>query len=311
MPVVILFFNRPEFLRQLIGRLAEVKPKKLYLVCDGPRQNKIGEKEKVEECRCLFEHLDWNCEIQRNFSDVNLGCRDRIISGLDWVFEQEERAIILEDDCIPVVDFFAFAEAMLERYRDDIRILSVCGYNLRPQLSNPDYDVVFSKYAMVWGWATWRRAWKLLERDLTKIKEVKKFHLLQKWLGSWRAECYWCYVLNKVVSTWDYRWAYTGFLNKMVHVLPSKCLVNNIGLADVCATHTTSTTYDFPEIAQTYTNDYRIPEKVVVNFCLDQWIEDHLFSRSLVERIRWVLKKVKRCCYGKKKQSVLEIRTVT
>ena len=291
-PVVILFFNRPEFLRQMISRLSEVKPKKLYLVCDGPRQNKCGEEKSVEECRKLFDNLNWDCKILRNYSDVNLGCRDRIISGLDWVFEQEDRAIILEDDCIPIVDFFPFAEAMLERYKDNNQIFSVCGTNHCPQKSNILYDVVFSKYCFSWGWATWRRAWILMDRHLLRLPEAKKNHLLKRWLGTWRAEWYWSYVLKDDNSIWDYSWVFTGFIHRGLHILPSKCLVENIGMMDINATHTTSNPYDLTVIAKSFSGTYRVPSRVEPDLIFDEWVEDHYFSRALVPRIKWALKKM-------------------
>ena len=290
--VAIFFFNRPEFLRRLIGLLSRVKPRKIYLVCDGPRHNKPGEIEKVEGCRSLFENLDWECEIQRNYSDVNLGCRNRIISGLDWVFEQEERAIILEDDCIPIVDFFPFAEEMLERFKDDKRIFSVGGTNQRPQLSNLSYDVVFSKYSACWGWATWRRAWLLMDRHLLRLPEAKKSHLFKKWLGSWRSELYWSYILKDDPSVWGYSWMFTAFSHHGLHVLPSQCLIENIGMTDKDATHTTFNPYDLPVTAKSFSDSYRVPHHVEPDLSYDQWMEDHFYSRALVPRIKWVCKKV-------------------
>jgi hypothetical protein len=291
-PVVILFFNRPDFLRHLIGRLSEVKPKRLYLVCDGPRQGKVGEREKVDECRALFAKLSWDCQICQNYSDINLGCRDRIISGLDWVFEQEERAIILEDDCIPILDFFMFAEAMLDRYKDAPQVMSIGGTNLKPQLADPEYDIVFSKYAMIWGWATWSRAWLLMDGGLDRLEEAKEKHLLREWLGSWRAEWYWLYVLKNVPTTWDYRWFFSGFIQHGLHVLPSKCLVENIGMTDVNATHTTFNPYDLPIIAKSFPSSYRVPTQVEPDLIYNQWMEDHFYSRALIPRIKWVVKKI-------------------
>jgi len=291
-PVVIIFFNRPDFLRQLVSRLSEVKPTHLYLVCDGPRLHKAGEREKVEECRALFEMLSWDCRVYKNYSEVNLGCRDRIISGLDWVFGQEECAIILEDDCIPIPAFFPFAETMLKRYEDESRIFSIGGTNLCPRLSTAGFDIVFCKYAMIWGWATWRRRWLLMERDLSKLPQVRKTRLLWKWLGSMRAEWYWCYILKNVVSTWDYQWAYTAFINRGLHILPAKCLVQNIGLADRNATHTTFNTYELPVVATTFSSAYRVPKQIEPDQIYNTWIEDHFYSRSFFPRIRWMLKKV-------------------
>jgi hypothetical protein len=254
--------------------------------------NKAGEREKVEECRALFEKLSWDCQVHQNYSEVNLGCRDRIISGLDWVFEQEERAIILEDDCIPIVDFFPFAEAMLERYKDNNQIFSIGGSNQRPQLSNPSYDVVFSKYSLCWGWATWRRAWTLMDSHLLQLPDAKKNHLFKKWLGSWRAEWYWSTILKDDPTVWDYSWTFTGFIYQGLHVLPSKCLIENIGIMDPNATHTTFNPYDLPIIAKSFPCSYRVPTQVEPDLIYNKWMEDHFYSRALIPRTKWVVKKI-------------------
>lgn len=291
-PVVILFFNRPLELKRLIARLAEVKPTRLYLVSDGARVSREGEWEKVEACRGLFNALTWNCEIRRNYSNVNFGCRQRIVSGLDWVFEQEERAIILEDDCIPTLDFFPFVETVLEQYKDVPEVLSVGGTNLRPQLSDPDYDVVFTKYAMIWGWATWRRAWRLMDKGLDSLAYARETHQLRKWLGSWRAEWYWLYLLRHVPSSWGYRWAFTGFMHTGLHVLPSKCLVENVGMRATNATHTFSHQYDLPSVEESWGFRNRIPPCCVPNRHLDKWIEDNIFSKSIYCRSVWLFRKI-------------------
>jgi len=122
-PVAIVFFNRIEPLKQLIERLVEVKPPKIYLISDGARDGRAGEAEKVAECREFMSKFSWTCEVKSNFAEKNMGCRARVTSGLDWVFEHEDRAIILEDDCIPEPEFFPWVEKMLERYKDNGRAL--------------------------------------------------------------------------------------------------------------------------------------------------------------------------------------------
>ena len=90
---------------------------------------------------------------------MNLGCKVRISSGLDWVFEQVEEAIILEDDCLPHQTFFRFCEEMLKRYCDDQRIGMVSGDNFQFGYRGNKYSYYFSRYCMTWGWATWRDRW--------------------------------------------------------------------------------------------------------------------------------------------------------
>ena len=116
-PVVVIIFNRPDKTKILYESLKYYKPSKLLIISDGPRNSFKDEKEKVAQSRKVFEKIDWECEVLFNISETNLGCRERIISGLNWVFNREEKAIILEDDCIPSEEFFTFMELMLSKYQ--------------------------------------------------------------------------------------------------------------------------------------------------------------------------------------------------
>lgn len=291
-PVAIIFFNRIEPLKRLVARLAEVRPPKVYLIADGARANRPGELEKVATCRAFMQELPWPCEIETNFSETNLGCRVRVTSGLDWVFAQEERAIILEDDCIPEPEFFPWVEHMLKVYKDDARVLSIGGTNLRPQLCEPTVGCVFTKYAMIWGWATWRRAWRLNDKDLALFPDACKTHLFKRWLGKWRAEWYWRYLLTHVKTSWGYRWAFTHFANQGLCVLPPVNLVENIGMSDSCATHTSSNPYELPLVTHEWSANGIAVSNVVTNSKLDNWTEDNIFSKSFGRRVIWFLHRI-------------------
>ncbi len=293
-PVAIIFFNRLEPLKRLVARLAEVKPPKVYLIADGPRATRPDDAAKVAECRAFMQALPWDCEVKTNFAEKNLGCRVRVTSGLDWVFANEPEAIILEDDCIPEVAFFPWVETMLARYREVPTVMSVGGTNMRPQLSAAGTDAVFTKYAMIWGWATWARAWRLYDNELTKFPAACKTHLIKHWLGKWRAEVYWRYLLTHINSSWGYRWSFTHFIEKGLCVIPPVCLVENIGMSGVEATHTSGVAYDLPSVTRDWQCDgLRAPE-IAANAALDRWMEDNIYSRSIVNRLKWFWRKLKK-----------------
>lgn len=295
--LVIVFFNRVEPLRRLVARLSELRPPKVYLISDGPRDGRSGEWEKVMQCREVMTKLPWDCEIKKSFAERNMGCRARVTSGLDWVFEQEDRAIILEDDCIPEPEFFPWVENMLERYKDNEKILSVGGTNLRPQLCEQDVDGVLTKYAMIWGWATWRRAWLKNDKNLDLVADACKRHQFKKWLGKWRAEWYWRYLLAHVKTSWGYRWAFTHFVHEAYCVIPPVNLVVNIGMSGSDSTHTSTNPYDLPRSTIGWQCGAEFKD-VVANEKLDAWIEDNMFSRNLLQRSKWVLNKIK-CVIGR------------
>ncbi|MFM6245941.1 MAG: FkbM family methyltransferase, partial [Dolichospermum sp.] len=129
-PVCFIIFNRPDVTQRVFQKISEAKPPKLLVIADGPRIDKVGEEQKCAATRAIIDQVDWECQVLTNYSDINLGCRKRIYTGLDWVFSQVEEAIILEDDCLPDSSFFRFCEELLEKYRDHPRIMLVCGQNL-------------------------------------------------------------------------------------------------------------------------------------------------------------------------------------
>ena len=108
-PITMVIFNRPELTERLFRIIAAQRPKTLLIIADGPRESRLGEAEKCAAVRSVISKIDWPCELLTNFSETNLGCRRRVSSGLDWVFKQVDRSIILEDDCLPEPSFFQFA----------------------------------------------------------------------------------------------------------------------------------------------------------------------------------------------------------
>ena len=105
-PVALLIFNRPETTACVFEVVRAAKPPKLLVVADRPRLDKVGENEKCTAARSIVQRIDWPCTLLTSFSEENLGCKQRISTGLEWVFSHVEEAIILEDDCLPHPDFF-------------------------------------------------------------------------------------------------------------------------------------------------------------------------------------------------------------
>ncbi|MGC1799486.1 MAG: hypothetical protein WA701_03795, partial [Solirubrobacterales bacterium] len=184
-PVAMLIFNRPETTARVFERVREARPPKLLVVADGPRADRPGEAGRCREARAVVEAVDWPCELMTDYSEVNLGCGKRISSGLDWVFDSVEEAIVLEDDCLPHPSFFRFCEELLKRYRAEERVVHVSGDNfqsagraggavgrllrLAGRSWSPSY--YFSRYAHVWGWASWRRAWSDYDFEMTAWRD--------------------------------------------------------------------------------------------------------------------------------------------
>ena len=240
-PVALIIFNRPDSTSRVFSAIAKAKPKKLLIISDGPRQSRAGEEKLVEECRRIALSVDWDCEVLTNFSDINLGCRDRVSTGLDWVFSQVGEAIILEDDCLPSESFFAFASQMLEKYRKDENVGSISGSNM-PGYEYPiETSYLFSKFPMIWGWATWARVWKKYNVEVPSWPQVKRAGLLSSTLRTSKGRDFWIRALDgvhkKKIDTWDYQLSLTQWINGYLSVIPSRNMISNIGFGST-ATHT-------------------------------------------------------------------------
>lgn len=239
-PVCLIIFNRPDTTQQVFNVIRQVKPEKLLVIADGPRFNVKGEAEKCVATRSIINQVDWDCEILTQYSEINLGCRHRVSSGLTWVFNTVEEAIILEDDCLPDITFFRFCEELLERYRHDPKIMAISGNNFQFQHNYQQASYYFSRYNHIWGWATWRRAWKLYDLDMKLWPSIRDNNGLEKLLENSEMAAYWAKIFQSAYegfNTWDYAWTFACWINGGLTILPNANLVSNIGFRED-ATHT-------------------------------------------------------------------------
>jgi hypothetical protein len=247
-PVVFIIFNRPEPTRRVFEQIRKVKPVNLFIIADGPRTNKSSDQELCKETRSIVETIDWSCNVQRNYSEANMGCGKRVSSGLDWVFNQCDQAIILEDDCVPTPDFFRFCTEMLEKYKLDSRVLSISGFSAPTKLVNSlDSSYYFSRFFGMWGWATWKRAWNLYDFKLNNWPQAKKDQILIQRIGDdpiarqWERDLDNIYYNNGkrgIVDTWDFQFSFTHFYHDGLVIKPRVNLISNIGVGTHDATHT-------------------------------------------------------------------------
>jgi hypothetical protein len=232
-PVAFIVFNRPDTTARVFEEIRHARPPKLLVVADGPRLNRPGEAEKVAATRAIVEQVDWPCEVLKNYSDINLGCKRRVSGGLDWVFQTVEEAIILEDDCLPHPTFFRFCEELLEKYRDDERVMHISGDNFQFGHKRSESSYYFSRYAHVWGWASWRRAWQHYDVQMKQWNYVKDQEMFLRDFANpaekrfWKAK--WNGVCAGKIDTWDFQWAFACMAQKSLSVIPNVNLVSNIG----------------------------------------------------------------------------------
>jgi hypothetical protein len=238
-PVVFCIYRRPDCTVRVFEAIREARPRNLIVVADGWRTEE--DRSRCNAARAATERIDWDCNVERLYSDTNLGCERRMSSGITAVFERYERAIIVEDDCLPTRDFFRFCGEMLTKYHDDERVLAVNGTTVIPYLGRKRAAYGFSRYMFPWGWATWRRAWKLYDFGLSKWPELSQTSWLYSVLRDPSAVRYWRSIFDKVargeINSWAYRWIYSSWLYHGLTVAPSVNMVSNIGFGPD-ATHT-------------------------------------------------------------------------
>ena len=241
--VLFIIFNRAETTQQVFERIREVKPPKLYIAADGPRDTKTGEAEKCERTRNVVEEIDWPCEVHRMYQKKNLGCGKGVSSALTWFFSHEEQGIIIEDDILPHPDFFRYCDEMLDRYKTDDSIHIISGFNTFYQGYPSDISYYKSNGMQIWGWASWRRVWETYEYDLKKVsrKKLKKnlYNRLPRQNAHYILNLY-DYMVKVGCDTWDYQFLINQFMFNRYSIVCYKNLTQNIGIGIEDATHTTS-----------------------------------------------------------------------
>ena len=232
--VALFMFNRPHLTRQIYERIQAARPKRLLVVADGPRPSRPDDAQLCQATRDIVSAPDWPCELLTNFAEQNMGCRQRVSSGLDWVFQQCSEAIILEDDCLPNASFFRFCSEMLTHYRDDTRIVHISGNNFQNGRHRGDGSYFLSRYPLSWGWATWSRAWRHYDLKMSDWPRAYR----ERWLESimdWTREIrHWESIFDSSylgkIDTWDYQWVYACWRQGGLSIQPNENLVSNIGV---------------------------------------------------------------------------------
>lgn len=254
-PVAMIAFNRPDVLRRTFAAVRAAQPSRLFLICDGPRPDRPDDPRRCAEVRSILETVDWPCQVERLFSETNQGCEATVELGLDWVFSQVDRAIVLEDDCLPHPTFFPFVQELLDRYVDDERVWHIAGnsHMVAERLFRGD-SYAFSTWASVWGWATWAGRWQShresFPRDHVPGGQYGERGDLPRRVtpavprpgslvtrGGQRHFAEAARSLDVVTHGWDKQWWLSIMTAGGLSVTPAVNLVQNVGF-DADATHT-------------------------------------------------------------------------
>ncbi len=293
-PVVFIIFNRPDLSAKVFEEIRRARPSKLFIVADGPRPDYPEDIQKCMDARSVADQVDWACDVRKNYSETNLGCEHRVSSGLNWVFDNSEEAIILEDDCLPDQNFFRFCQEILERYRENPHVMVVSSCNFQYGNKREPYSYYFSRFHHPWGWATWRRAWNHFDFDMKQWPAARdagwlanKFPCRRLLKDIWRDDVrtvrFWTNTFQQTYesrkNTWDYRWVFACFLKEGITVMPDRNLVTNIGFGEG-ATHTKNGRCKLMLSEVPMVFPLKHPPEVVCDIVADRLMQRYHFATS-------------------------------
>jgi hypothetical protein len=240
-PVLLIVFNRPDTTQHVFNAIRSAKPKKLYVSSDGPRSDYARDNENNDKVKQIVKNVDWDCEVKYRFLESNLGCGLGPATAISWAFENEDALIILEDDCVPAQPFFEYCEKLLEKFKNDERIWLISGRSHHAGYhAFQKYDYLFSYFGHTWGWATWKRCWNNFDIDMSDMPEFLNeggfnnvFH--SPVIGDYYNKKFSSMFNDKKLKThvWDYQWVYARLKNMGLCIVPSKNLIQNIGVMGV------------------------------------------------------------------------------
>ena len=292
-PVLLIAFNRPSETLEVIARLRDVKPKKLYFSVDGPRPSRASDIVFVEETKNLVSQIDWECEVVTRFLNKNMGCGEGVSSAISWALEEEDNLIILEDDIVPQLSFFRFCDELLDRYRDDDDVFAISGSNFVPiRMVDPAESYRFSSIPHVWGWATWKSSWTRYSFDITNWRKELSLKELREALGGSRVSTFlWAklfdLVATKKVDTWDYQLFYAIIKTRTKVATANINLTENIGFGEnathtaVAPTHVLAAGHmNFPLL---HPADTRVSK-------LDYWTQSNVMGANVIDVSRGAIK---------------------
>jgi hypothetical protein len=285
-PVVLIVFQRPDTTARVLDAVRKVQPSRLFVIADGPRTGRPAEEKRCRQVRALFEDMGWDCTVYRNFAEENQGLKLRVVSGLDWVFDHVDRAIILEDDCVPDPVFFPFCDTLLDRYASISNVFTISGNNFQPEWRT-DASYYFSRYMHCWGWATWKTAWEKMDPAMSSWPEVRRQGWLQQLFATPSAAAYWHDIFERVfnseIDSWAYVWQYCIWMYGGINVLPEVNLVRNVGHGDL-ATHTKEDHSAPVRHGDALSQPFKHPPCVLRHRVADDYTQTHHYERSRLRR---------------------------
>ncbi len=238
-PVLFVAFARPEYAQQSFDAIKKAQPRKLYFYSNKARAEKPEEVKRNEEVRSLVKQVDWDCELKTWFRDEYVDVFTSLWGAIDWIFDNEEEAIIVEEDVVTCPAFYEFTSTLLDKYRDNKQVWIISGDNATPQYNPKGYGYFPTRFADIFGWASWADRWHSLDREMRnwpRFRISKEFH---DYYGSWLQRKLQRFYFDQVYrmkpsyNPWDFIFNYNMALNRGYSLMPYTNLVASIGVVGV------------------------------------------------------------------------------
>jgi hypothetical protein len=284
-PVLLLGYNRPEQMRGLIQSLSPFQPKVILLAIDGPNQNRPNDPELVKQTQEAINQVAWNAEIITRYRESNLGLRRAVVDAVTWANSEYGRVIVLEDDVRAGPQLLDFLNHNLDKYEKQNEVAHINGYNLVPidHINKPDEASRISIYPESYAWATWDRAWKNYDDDLTWAKSAS-IDEIKKIVGSTTGALRWRQNFNDAaaerIDTWAYRWLASMWAKNLKIISPNQNIAQYFGSEN--GTHTRrKIKWQELEIESLPTNDRSLGENKVDKLA-DGWLKKSVFKETIM-----------------------------
>jgi hypothetical protein len=306
-PVLIATFARPEYTRLTFNAIKQAKPKKLYFYSNKARENNPDEIERNGQVRALVQEVDWDCELKTFFREEYVDLYASLWGAYDWLFDNEEQGIILEDDCVASRAFFDYCDKLLPKFKDDHRIWLLSGNNFFEHYNPNGYDYIFTRYPYQWGWATWRNRWQRILREDIPWEEMKKYDLFRQIYPSKRQADYHIKSEDRIYKSiqtrpaWDFTLGFTVKKEGGFGIIPSKNLVKNIGHFGTHSEGFNKLTHDRIILNSDGYSIENPPPFIVPDYKYDQYFFKNFYYKKarLLNRIKNKVKKIYRRLYNR------------
>lgn len=293
-PILLITYKRPASTQKIIDQIKKINPSNIYISSDAPKTD--SDYGKCMETRKMFDEKNWDdtVNIFKLFQEKNLGVGLGPKAAIDWFFENNEMGIILEDDILPSVDFFHFCKELLIKYETNDTIMHINAMNFLGSKKVTNDSYYFSRITAPWGWATWRRSWKLYDFNMADlhsyIKKIEIPDFYKKEFINYKK------ILDNHKNTselfaWDYQWLYCVLKNQGMSIVPSKNLALNTGFSAEDASNTFSIPNWVKNISLEELKINRHPEKIQINEWADELTFNEIVGGYKLNYFKWITSK--------------------